>query len=245
MKNILIVAALFIGVNNVFSQLNDCSLCSTQKYSKTDIKKKELYELKILRNEIFARHQYVFENERLNEYFSQLDWYKPNSDSNQKLSLNAIEKHNIDLFKNGENELLEWRNALKQEFINFKEALNKNDLDKIKVYLNNVVESEYMMGTIADFKKSFNLIDLNNMHWYTKSALHKISIDNGHAIQIISLHFSKNEIILTTANQEHSEIMIEPFEYPSTYESESEYAVFSFFNFDGEKLRLEKIEIAG
>lgn len=245
MKNILIVVALLIGVNNVFSQLNDCSLCSTQKYSKTDIKDKELYELKILRNEIFARHQYVFENERLNEYFSQLDWYKPNNDSNQSISLNTNEKHNIDLFKKEENTIIEWRKALKQEFINFKDALNKNDLNKIKIYLNNVVESEHMEATIADLKKSLNIIDLNNMYWHTNSALHKISVDNGHLIQVISLRFSKNEIILTSADQEHSEIMIEPFEYPSDYESESEYAVFSFFNFDGVKLRLTKIEVAG
>ncbi|MEJ0106556.1 MAG: YARHG domain-containing protein [Bacteroidota bacterium] len=35
------------------------------------------YDLKILRNEIYARHGLLFTNEEMKQYFNLQDWYKP------------------------------------------------------------------------------------------------------------------------------------------------------------------------
>lgn len=71
--------------------LNDSDLT---KYSKD--------ELRIMRNEIFAFHGYIFDSEDLREHFESLDWYKP-KDKNIAPRLNKYEKHNIQLIKELEN----------------------------------------------------------------------------------------------------------------------------------------------
>jgi hypothetical protein len=43
----------------------------------TDLQNKTLEELKLLRNEIYARHGYIFKSKELFEYFRKQDWYKP------------------------------------------------------------------------------------------------------------------------------------------------------------------------
>lgn len=55
-------------------------------------------ELRLLRNEIFARHGYIFQSEDLANHFAQLDWYTPVS-SNVFGELSAIEKANVDFLK--------------------------------------------------------------------------------------------------------------------------------------------------
>lgn len=57
-------------------------------------------ELRIARNEIFARHGYIFESKELQNYFSSLNWYYP--DVNYDGYLSDVEKHNIDLIKSME-----------------------------------------------------------------------------------------------------------------------------------------------
>lgn len=54
-----------------------------------------LYTLSVMRNQIFARHGYIFKNEKWKDYFSKKKWYKPvSNDVNQSLS--DIEKINIE-----------------------------------------------------------------------------------------------------------------------------------------------------
>ena len=55
-------------------------------------------ELKIMRNEIFARHGYNFKTEEMKNYFSRQAWYRPLYDNvNDKLT--DIEKLNIKLIQ--------------------------------------------------------------------------------------------------------------------------------------------------
>ena len=55
-------------------------------------------ELRLLRNEIYARHGYIFKAQDLKNHFSQQAWYKPErTDVNSMLS--AIEKENIKLIE--------------------------------------------------------------------------------------------------------------------------------------------------
>ncbi|WP_411342055.1 YARHG domain-containing protein [Sphingopyxis sp. J-6] len=64
-----------------------------------DIANFGLLELRIARNEIFARHGFRFRDPRLTRHFSQFDWYRPTSDNVQ---LSAIEKANVSLLKSAE-----------------------------------------------------------------------------------------------------------------------------------------------
>ncbi len=59
-------------------------------------------ELRIIRNEIFAFHGYIFDSDDLREYFEAQYWYKPKG-KNVLYRLNKFEKHNIKLIKELEN----------------------------------------------------------------------------------------------------------------------------------------------
>lgn len=57
-------------------------------------------ELAYIRNEIFARHGYVFTNEDYKEYFSEKSWYRPDPGFDGNIeSLSLIEKDNVNLIK--------------------------------------------------------------------------------------------------------------------------------------------------
>ena len=59
---------------------------------------KSCFELKIMRNEIYARHGYIFTTQDMIGYFSQLSWYRPLfADVSNRLS--DIEKRNTQLIK--------------------------------------------------------------------------------------------------------------------------------------------------
>lgn len=63
-------------------------------------------ELKIMRNEIFARHGFIFKPGSVNDYFNKQSWYTPKL-SNVETLLTNIEKDNIKKIKNWESDLLE------------------------------------------------------------------------------------------------------------------------------------------
>lgn len=78
---------------------------STDEFNKiislSDIKGKTSFELKIMRNEIFARHGYIFKTVDMKEYFNKQTWYSPKyEDVSSKLS--TIEKKNIEFLKSNE-----------------------------------------------------------------------------------------------------------------------------------------------
>jgi len=55
-----------------------------------------------MRNEIFARHGYIFQTAEMKQYFQKQSWYKPQH-SNVTAKLSSIETKNIDLIKSYEN----------------------------------------------------------------------------------------------------------------------------------------------
>ncbi|WP_379138875.1 YARHG domain-containing protein [Paenibacillus sp. sgz500958] len=56
--------------------------------------------LEIARNEIYARHGYIFKRKDLSDFFHQKSWYKENPE--YKGELNAIEKKNVELIQSYE-----------------------------------------------------------------------------------------------------------------------------------------------
>lgn len=81
------------------------------KYPQTSLRpllKSELnglskWELKIMRNEIFARHGYIFKTEKMKNYFKKQGWHYGGIHDNVDLLLTPIEKENIKLIKQYEN----------------------------------------------------------------------------------------------------------------------------------------------
>lgn len=54
------------------------------------------YELGIARNEIYARHGYIFSTEKYKTYFNAQSWYSPIT---KNVTLNNIETYNVSLIK--------------------------------------------------------------------------------------------------------------------------------------------------
>ncbi|HTH51973.1 MAG TPA: YARHG domain-containing protein [Pyrinomonadaceae bacterium] len=66
-----------------------------------------LLDLRLLREEFYARHGKKFDAPGIRDYFNWRDWYKPAK--NQKtIKLNAIEQKNVDLLAAHEDKLREW-----------------------------------------------------------------------------------------------------------------------------------------
>lgn len=75
---------------------------STRILQPSDISGKSKNELRIIRNEIFARHGYLFKSDDLRDHFGNQPWYiGRHTDVNNQLS--AIEKQNIEFLKRYEN----------------------------------------------------------------------------------------------------------------------------------------------
>ncbi|MGF6953462.1 putative nucleic acid-binding Zn-ribbon protein [Neobacillus sp. B4I6] len=71
--------------------------------SEEDIANLTKGQLRIARNEIYARHGYVFKSQDLQAYFSSKSWYHP--DPSFDGSLNEVEKENVDFIKVREDSL--------------------------------------------------------------------------------------------------------------------------------------------
>lgn len=72
---------------------SDSVLITDEKLESLDDKTIEL-----IKNEIYARHGYIFTDRSLKKYFETFSWYKPNDDYSPKL-LNQTEKANIKIIK--------------------------------------------------------------------------------------------------------------------------------------------------
>ncbi|WP_144554939.1 YARHG domain-containing protein [Bacillus sp. X1(2014)] len=71
--------------------------------SEEDIANLSKGQLRLARNEIYARHGYVFKSEDLQTYFSSKSWYHP--DQSFDGSLNEIEKENVNFIQAREDSL--------------------------------------------------------------------------------------------------------------------------------------------
>ena len=65
-------------------------------------------DLRLLRNEIFARHGYIFKSPELIDFFTKFGWYQPNLTYDQiNKVLTEIDRYNISLIKSVEREKVE------------------------------------------------------------------------------------------------------------------------------------------
>jgi hypothetical protein len=80
------------SINGLYQQASQVLL------SPSDLTSFSRYDLKIMRNEIYARHGYIFETPEMKSYFSQQSWYKGQYNDVTSM-LSNIEKQNIELIK--------------------------------------------------------------------------------------------------------------------------------------------------
>lgn len=81
---------------------------NTRKLTKEEIRGHSKEELRLARNEIFARHGMIFGIEDLDQYFGQKSWYQPTIDSAEfydKVEMSMIEEENIVLIQEVEAEM--------------------------------------------------------------------------------------------------------------------------------------------
>jgi hypothetical protein len=63
-----------------------------------DVENLNGWELKIMRNEIYARHGYIFKTAEMKEYFKTQRWYEPKYENVDDM-ITKVEKENIKLIK--------------------------------------------------------------------------------------------------------------------------------------------------
>ena len=72
---------------------------SLRKVTYNDIANLTPAMLRIMRNEIYARHGYIFDSKDLQTHFKHQDWYTPIS---KEVNLSPIEKYNVEFIKSYE-----------------------------------------------------------------------------------------------------------------------------------------------
>ena len=72
---------------------------STEYLSQSQVSRLSDYQLGIARNEIYARHGYIFKLDRFKSYFESQSWYVPRYSDVSSISLNEIETYNVALIK--------------------------------------------------------------------------------------------------------------------------------------------------
>ncbi|MEM9869403.1 MAG: YARHG domain-containing protein [Bacteroidota bacterium] len=251
MKKNLVLIVLIIFTHSVFSQIYDCSECHMKIHSERDISNLTFLELKILRNEIFARHQYVFKDDRLNDYFlDRFDWYKPNHKSENKIELNNFEKANVNLFLTKEREKLALKEAIIKNLKLLKTALVNEDINTINSIINKYfTNNEYgdLSSTRKELKEILNKINIDGIHWYNESGLFKVTTDDGYFLNETSVKITGNKVVLTYADIGHSELLTDKtaFSFGSNYFSENEYQSSYTFEIQNNELILIEHQAAG
>ena len=69
---------------------------ATRKVVFRDLIELDKEEYRIMRNEIFARHGHIFQDESLRTYFESQPWYEP---SDEEVKLSKIEQYNVNFIK--------------------------------------------------------------------------------------------------------------------------------------------------
>ena len=93
--------------SNRYEKVAHLSYTSTVKYTIEDLKLLDSSGLKITKNEIFARHGRMFNNQELQEYFERQKWYVAQITANDfdDSCLNEVESYNVDLISSYEKQL--------------------------------------------------------------------------------------------------------------------------------------------
>ncbi|MGH1336970.1 MAG: YARHG domain-containing protein [Aureispira sp.] len=250
-KTLLLLLGILSYFNATAQKLDNCTQCSSKKYEQRNLTENKLYEIVLLRNEIFARHHYSFKNQRLQEYYEQYNWYHPYPKQPIKqVHLNSTEQWNVDLFKAKEKAIKKNRALLENALKQLKQVIVRHDEAAIQTIFNNVVEKSsptLYLELVRVLEKVFRSININDINWHKGRAQYEIRIDNGFSISSKSIHLEGNTIsVLYTNPMTNSSLMEDDaFEYPSDYHSEEENTIGAEFELKNGKLLLVRLILAG
>lgn len=93
--------------SNRYERASHLSYTTTIKYTAQNLSMLDSYGLKITRNEIYARHGRMFNDQELQDYFQRQNWYVPQTAPNDfdDSCLNEVEKYNIQLISTYEQQV--------------------------------------------------------------------------------------------------------------------------------------------
>jgi len=139
----LILLIVLINQLSAFGQTQD-----QQLIPEFALKGKSASELRIMRNEIFAKYGYIFNSQDLSEYFKSKFWYKPTK-SNVDDKLTDIDKSNI-------KQILKFENLAKTDSFNHSSETNayfriyEDPItgDRLKTTRDVTFHGHYTFGTI-------------------------------------------------------------------------------------------------
>ena len=153
---------------------------SNRKLTSEDLTGKSLWELKIMRNEIFARYGYKFKTEEMRDYFNKQKWYEPKYDD-VKSKLTEVENYNIKMIKQYENNLQKSKTSPKiSELIEKqkREIVFKTPWGSGATELNHLIPEEANpegpMSFVIDSSGNFFVLDQVNkrVQVYSKTGKH-------------------------------------------------------------------------
>ncbi|MBM3454835.1 MAG: YARHG domain-containing protein [Bacteroidetes bacterium] len=117
MKKIILIASFLIGLSTLAIAQSSSPLppgtsvtkkipgiyphASERLLTASDLVGMDSWDLIIIRNEIYARHGYIFKLQKLKDYFSKQSWYVPRYD-NVESKLSVIEQKNVMFIKSFE-----------------------------------------------------------------------------------------------------------------------------------------------
>ena len=111
LATVIIVAALGVGAYYFLADKTTATeitynsadeyyhITGSRKLTYDDIKGLSNRELRIMRNEIYARHGYIFQDAMLRDHFLQKPWYTPQT---KNVALSSIEQYNVLFIKSYE-----------------------------------------------------------------------------------------------------------------------------------------------
>ncbi|GAA4113939.1 hypothetical protein GCM10022393_13180 [Aquimarina addita] len=126
-------------------------------FTASELKSKSLEELRLIRNEIYARKGYVFKSEVLQNHFENKEWYVPKE--KEKITLSENEKHNVDLIKQIEAEK-------KKEF-----TLTKPSNEDSSKYSDTIVVNYKDNKKILDILTLFPETNMGSWDWSQKERI--------------------------------------------------------------------------
>ncbi|MDO4469377.1 MAG: YARHG domain-containing protein [Bacillota bacterium] len=142
---------------------------ATRNYSEDELNALDEHGLYLARNEIYARHGYIFNNQDLKDYFGNMSWYTPTVTEVPDTDFNEFEKANLTLIQEKEEKLAQEKAERERE----KEVneLYKEVQEKF-AYTEQEIEYLEQANQFATYVKTEKLI-INSV--YTKNS--KVYVD--------------------------------------------------------------------
>lgn len=200
---------------------------STRLFSEQDLQK-SFNTLRVMKNDIFARHGYKFNDPEWQLYYDRQEWYKEAA-NNDAIKLNDIEQKNITLLNEALENIKEQQKTIAALLAQWKKTDIRQLEKELKIAFDNDYAKQY-------FQQLLQKIELNAVE---KTGFSQITVDNGEEKIQYQAKIQDNQLILGF-NRSLSEL-----DDPTKTSELYEWATYWFFKLDNGKLVLIKTEVAG